>query len=391
MYSSRDRNRMTRIEVHRLYAKSRGRYIPHVNTTPLIVPVLMSGGAGTRLWPASRSDHPKQFLPLVDDRSMVQATLDRLTGLDTAPPLVVANAAHHGLVAAELDKAGHDPARVILEPMGRNTAPAAAVAALHLTADGADPLMLLLPADHVIEDVPSFHTAVRHAAELAAGGALVTFGIVPTSPETGYGYIKTGHPVDGTAFRIERFVEKPDVPTAQAYLESGSYLWNSGMFVFRCSTYLATLGEHAPEMLASCRETMEASESGNGILLHAARFAATPADSIDYAVMENTDQGMVVPLDAGWSDVGSWAALWDIADHDVDGNALVGDVVAIDTRDSYIRSEYRLVTVAGLEGVVVVSTPDALLVTTVEKCQNVKAIVDTLKSQGRPEATGSTG
>jgi mannose-1-phosphate guanylyltransferase/mannose-6-phosphate isomerase len=321
---------------------------------------------------------------------MVRATLDRLVGLNTAPPLVVANAAHAALVAAELGNAGHDPSRMILEPFGRNTAPAAAVAALHLTADGADPLMLLLPADHVIEDVASFHAAVRHAAGLAAGGALVTFGVVPTGPETGYGYIKTGHPVDGTAFHIERFVEKPDAPTAQGYLETGTYLWNSGMFVFRCSAYLATLGEHAPVMLAACRETMEAAVDNDGILLDADTFASTPADSIDYAVMEHTDQGMVVPLDAGWSDVGSWAALWDIADHDGNGNVLTGDVVVTDTRDSYIRSEHRLVTVAGLDGIVVVSTPDALLVTTVEKCQNVKAIVDILKSQQRPEAIRST-
>ncbi len=321
---------------------------------------------------------------------MVQATLDRLEGLDIAPPLVVANASHASLVAEELRNAGHDPGRMILEPFGRNTAPAAAVAALHLTADGSDPLLLLLPADHVIEDVDAFHAAIGSATRLAADGALVTFGIVPDSPETGYGYIKAGNPVDGTAFQIERFVEKPDVPTAQEYLESGKYLWNSGMFVFRSSAYLAALGEHAPEMLAACRETMEAAVSDDGIVLDADRFATTPSDSIDYAVMEHTDRGMVVPLAAGWSDVGSWAALWEIADRDGDGNVLIGDVVVADTRDSYIRSEHQLVTVAGLEGIVVVATPDALLVTTVEKCQNVKAIVDILKSRHRPEATGST-
>ncbi len=351
----------------------------------------MSGGAGTRLWPASRSDRPKQFLDLIDDHSMVRATLDRLAGLATAPPLVVANATHADLVATELSAAGHDPGRMILEPFGRNTAPAAAVAALHLTADGTDPLMLLLPADHVISDVASFHAAVRHAAVLAAGGALVTFGVVPTSPETGYGYIKTGHPVDEESFHIERFVEKPDSATAESYLEAGTYLWNSGMFVFRCSAYLAALSENAPEMLAACVATMKASATSNGVLLDADAFSATPADSIDYAVMEHTDRGMVVALDAGWSDVGSWAALWEISEHDDDGNVLIGDVVSSDSRNSYIRSEHRLVTVAGVEGLVVVSTPDALLVTTVEKCQSVKAIVDILKSQGRPEATGSTG
>jgi mannose-1-phosphate guanylyltransferase/mannose-6-phosphate isomerase len=271
----------------------------------------MSGGAGTRLWPASRSDQPKQFLQLVDERSMVQATLDRLIDLDTAAPLVVANAAHAALVTAELHNGGHDPARMILEPFGRNTAPAAAVAALYLTADGEDPLMLLLPADHVIEDVARFSATVRHAAQLAAAGALVTFGVVPTSPETGYGYIKTGQPVDEVAFHIERFVEKPDGPTARSYLDSGHFLWNSGMFVFRCSAYLAALDEFAPEMLAACKRTMQAATSSDGIYLDAGSFSLTPADSIDYAVMEQTDRGVVVPLDAGWSDVGSWAALWD--------------------------------------------------------------------------------
>ena len=382
---------MTRIEAHRLYALGRGRYISHVNTQPLLVPVLMSGGAGTRLWPASRADRPKQFLPLVDDRTMVRATLDRLTGLTAAPPLVVANAAHHALVAAELRTAGHDASRMILEPFGRNTAPAAAVAALYLTAEGEDPLMLLLPADHVIADMPSFHAAVHHAADLAAAGALVTFGVVPTSPETGYGYIKTGPPVDTAAFHIEQFVEKPDTATAQSYLESGRYLWNSGMFVFRCSSYLAALDEFAPEMLASCIMTMETAIRDDGVFLDGDAFGSTPADSIDYAVMENTDLGKVVTLDAGWSDVGSWAALWELGEHDDDGNVLIGDIVVADTRNSYIRSEHRLVTVAGLDGVVVVATPDALLVTTVEKCQHVKAVVDTLKSQQRPEATGSTG
>jgi mannose-1-phosphate guanylyltransferase/mannose-6-phosphate isomerase len=321
---------------------------------------------------------------------MVQATLDRLVDLDTAPPLVVANATHAALVAAELQTAGHDPARMILEPFGRNTAPAAAVAALYLTANGDDPLMLLLPADHVIEDVARFSATVRHAAGLAVTGALVTFGVVPTSPETGYGYIKTGQPIDEAAFHIERFVEKPDPPTARLYLDSGQYLWNSGMFVFRCSAYLAALDEFAPEMLAACKRTMQAATAGDGIDLDADSFSSAPADSIDYAVMEHTDRGMVVPLDAGWSDVGSWAALWEIGDQDENGNVLIGDVAVSDTRDSYVRSEHGLVTVTGLDGAVVVSTPDALLVTTIEKCQNVKGIVDTLKGQARPEATGST-
>jgi mannose-1-phosphate guanylyltransferase/mannose-6-phosphate isomerase len=349
----------------------------------------MSGGAGTRLWPASRSDRPKQFLGLVDERSMVRATLERLEGLSADLPLIVGNAAHHELIAAELDAAGYDPGRMILEPFGRNTAPAAAVAALHLTADGDDPLMLLLPADHVIADVELFHRATRHACRLAAEGYLVTFGIVPTHPETGYGYICAGSAVDDVAARVDEFVEKPDLEKAREYLDAGNYLWNSGMFVFRCSDYLSALGRFAPEMLAGCERTVAAATVRDGIWLDSEQFAKTPADSIDYTVMERTTEAVVVALDAGWNDVGSWAALWDIAAHDADDNALIGDVIAMDTRNSYVRSEHRLVTVAGLDNVVVVETPDAVLVTTLEKSQDVKKIVDILKDRNRSEATRS--
>ncbi len=362
-----------------------------VNELPKVVPVLMSGGAGTRLWPASRSDRPKQFLPLVDERTMVRATLDRLDGLDVEPPLVVANAAHIDLVAGELDAAGYEPSRMILEPFGRNTAPAAAVAALELTRDGEDPLMLLLPADHVIEDISAFHAAVTHACRLAADGDLVTFGIVPTQPETGYGYIRTGTPVDETACSVAQFVEKPDLETAKSYLADGDYLWNSGMFVFRCSDYLDALGEFAPEMKASCEETMRLSTRDGGVHLDRGCFADTPADSIDYAVMEHTTKAVVIPLDAGWSDVGSWTALWDIALRDAAGNVTIGDVTLAETTNSYIRADGRLVAVAGVDNIVVVDTPDALLVTTIENAQSVKTIVDILKEDGRPEATRSTG
>lgn len=357
-----------------------------VNNTTTVIPVLMSGGAGTRLWPASRSDRPKQFLELIDEHTMVDATLRRLDGLDTGPPLVVASAAHADLVANELAAAGHDPTRIILEPFGRNTAPAAAVAALELSRNGDDPLMLLLPADHVIEDVVAFQVAVRQACRLAAEGSLVTFGIVPTHPETGYGYIRRGDAVEENASRVDSFVEKPDRGTAQAYLNDGRYLWNSGMFVFRCSAYLDALEQSAPEILHGARRTMEAATRDIAIRLDPASFAATPADSIDYAVMEHTGDAVVVPLDAGWSDIGSWAAILEISDRDEDGNVLVGDVVVSDTTDSYVRSDHRLVAVVGLDNVVVVSTADAVLVTTVEKCQDVKKIVDKLKEDDRPEA-----
>lgn len=321
---------------------------------------------------------------------MARATLDRLDGLDLGTPLVVANASHAELVARELTEAGHDPRRVILEPFGRNTAPAATVAALELTRTGDDPLMLLLPADHVIPDIPSFHDAVREGCRLAADGYLVTFGIVPAHPETGYGYIRTGAPIEGTAHRIDRFVEKPDLDTARLYLQQGGYLWNSGMFVFKCSTYLAAVRQHAPQILEISERTMAAAKRTDYIRLGADEFSATPSDSIDYAVMEHTTDGAVVSLDAGWNDVGSWAALWELGDKDAEGNVLVGDAIVTGTTNSYVRSEHKLVAVAGVDNVIVVSTPDAVLVTTIDKCQDVKTIVDMLKERKRPEATEST-
>ena len=317
----------------------------------------------------------------------MRATLDRLEGLEFEKPLVVANMAHRDLIAAELASAGFDPDHVILEPFGRNTAPAAAVAAIELTADGDDPLMLLLPADHVIEDIAAFHEAVAHAAGLAAGGDLVTFGIVPTNPETGYGYIKTGAPVDATAHAVDQFVEKPDLETARAYLAGGNYLWNSGMFVFRCSAYLEALEQFAPAISTGCRKTIESSVHNSGVHLDAVQFAATPADSIDYAVMEHTHRAVVVPLDAGWNDVGSWTALWNIGEKDEDGNVTAGDTITLATTDSYIRAEHRLVTVAGLDNVVVVETADAVLVTSLEDAQQVRSIVELLKKADRQEAT----
>ena len=361
-----------------------------VTEIPPVVPVLMSGGSGTRLWPSSRADRPKQFLPLVDNRTMFRATIDRLAGLNTAPPLIVANAAHANLVRDELEGAGYDGSRMILEPVGRNTAPAAAVAALELTSNGDDPLMLLLPADHVIADVDAFHDATRHACRLATDGHLVTFGIVPDRPETGYGYIRMGDPLDGSARRIAEFVEKPDAATAANYVASGEYLWNSGMFVFRCSDSLGALAEFAPLIKHGCEETLQQSDRQDGVYLDPEQFALTPSDSIDYAVMERTTTGAVVPLDADWNDVGSWPALHTLAAKDNEGNAVIGDVTVVGTSGSYIRADGRLVTVAGLEDVVVIDTPDALLVTTMDKAQLVKDVVDTLLEKDRPEATRAT-
>jgi mannose-1-phosphate guanylyltransferase/mannose-6-phosphate isomerase len=356
-------------------------------TDSTIVPVILSGGSGTRLWPVSRASLPKQLLPMVDDRTMLQATIDRLEGIQhLADPLVVCNEQHHFAVAHRLTGAGFAP-RMILEPMGRNTAPAVAAAAFVLTQDGADPLMLVLPADHVIIDEPAFRTAVATAATHAARGKLVTFGIVPTHPETGYGYIERGQDVGNGAHAVDGFVEKPDFATAEGYLATGRFLWNSGMFLFSAERYLTELAEFEPEMLAATKAAVEDAQSRDGAaLLDGPSFAACPANSIDYAVMERTNDAVVVPLDAGWNDVGSWPALFAITGQDASGNALRGDVVVHEVTNSYIRAESRLVTAIGLDETVVIETPDAVLVTPMAAAQDVKAIVDALKQAERSEA-----
>jgi mannose-1-phosphate guanylyltransferase len=351
-----------------------------------VIPVVLSGGAGTRLWPASRADRPKQFLRLVGQHTMVQATLRRAAALDAGSPLVVANVTQAELVATELRAAGVDPDRMILEPFGRNTAPAAAAAALVLRQRGDDPLMLLLPADHAIDDTAAFVEAARRGCDLAASGHLVTFGIVPSRAETGYGYIRAGEPIGDVGHRVAEFVEKPDPTTAERYLQDGGYLWNSGMFVFRCSDYLAALGEFAPEMLAACEATVAASPAAGRVELDPTTFETVPADSIDYAVMEHTSRAVVVPMDAGWNDVGSWAAMWDITPKDESGNATSGDVMTTAASNCFIRSEHRLVAVAGIDNVVVVETPDAVLVTSRENSQAVKVIVEMLNEADRTEA-----
>ena len=359
----------------------------------MIVPVILSGGSGTRLWPMSRPTLPKQLLPMVNDDTMLRSTIDRLVGLpDLAEPLVVCNVAHRHLVAAELTAGGHDPSRMILEPVGRNTAPAAAAAALVTSAsDGPDTILLLLPADHVITDGAAFREAVVSGIAHATAGALVTFGIVPTRPETGYGYIRTGETIE-SGHRIDRFVEKPDAATAHTYIEDGGYLWNSGMFLFSAGAYLEELGAHQPELLAAVERAVHNADVSGGVQLEAAAFESSPSTSIDYAVMEHTKEGVVIPLDAGWSDVGSWAALYDASSPDQDGNVIVGEVTAVGTTNSYLRSSGRLVTTVGLDGVFVVDTPDALIVGPLEKSQDVKVLVDDLVARDRSEArTAASG
>ncbi|HET7268467.1 MAG TPA: mannose-1-phosphate guanylyltransferase/mannose-6-phosphate isomerase [Oleiagrimonas sp.] len=351
-----------------------------------LVPVILSGGSGTRLWPLSRSGHPKQFLALDGEHSMLQATWLRLPGIDgLAAPLVVTNEAHRFMVAEQLRQVGGEPQAIVLEPVGRNTAPAIAAAAMQAQADGQDPLLLVLPSDHVVGDVEAFRNAVVAATAAATDGALVTFGIVPTAAEIGYGYIKLGA---GEGVRaVEQFVEKPDAETARAYLDSGQYAWNSGMFLMRASRYLDELGKYRPDILEACRKAFDgAARDIDFLRLDKAAFEACPSDSIDYAVMEKTDAARVLPIDVGWNDVGSWAALWQVAEHDADGNARHGDVIALDCRDSFAWSERRLIAMIGLDDMVVVDTDDAVLVARKGDVQRVREVVAKLKSEKRGEA-----
>ena len=354
----------------------------------MIVPVILSGGSGTRLWPLSREAYPKQFLPLVDENTMLQNTVLRIAGAaDVAAPLVVCNQEHRFMVAEQLRAVGIHPAMVILEPAGRNTAPAVAVAALYARQQGADPLLLVLPADHVIADSEGFRAAVAKAALHAEAGWLITFGIVPSGPETGYGYIKAGAPLDDAGVcAVERFVEKPDLATAQTYVDSKTYSWNSGMFLFRASALLAELERFAPAILTACQESLTASRSEQDFLwLDGAAFGACPKDSIDYAVMEKTDQALVMPLAVGWNDVGSWSALWEVGERDGDGNITRGDVISVDSRNTYVDAATRLIATVGVDNLVVVETADAILVANKERVQEVKDVVDRLKASQRPE------
>ncbi|MBN8213735.1 MAG: mannose-1-phosphate guanylyltransferase/mannose-6-phosphate isomerase [Xanthomonadales bacterium] len=350
--------------------------------------VLLSGGSGTRLWPLSREAYPKQFLPLVGDDTMLQATWRRVAALSSHAPIVVANEDHRFLVAEQLRVIGAPTPRIVLEPVGRNTAPAIAAAALIARADpqheDGDPLLLVLPSDHVVRDDAAFRAAVIAATPAAEAGALVTFGIVPQAPETGFGYI---HADTGEGVRkVLRFVEKPDAATAQRYLDEGGYYWNSGMFLFRASRFLEELAKYRPDILAAARAACEHLDpDGEFLRLDRDAFAASPSESIDYAVMEKTDAAMVLPVDIGWNDVGSWSALWDVSEQDADGNAHHGDVIAIDSRNSYAYAQ-RLVALVGVDDLIVVETDDAVLVAAKDKVQEVKQVVARLKAEKRSQA-----
>lgn len=363
----------------------------------MIIPVILAGGSGTRLWPLSREFYSKQMMALVGDRTMLQHTLARLEGLSgIGDPAVICNEKHRFMVAEQMRLAGVTPGAVILEPFGRNTAPAIAVAALTTMAEHPEAMLLVLPADHFIDDIPLFHKALASGRDCAAKGALVAFGVRPTTPETGYGYIKRGEVAprgkgDGKtsddAGTIEAFVEKPDYQTAQAYLQSGRYLWNSGMFMFQAAGVLKELETFSPEIVSACRAAVAKGRSDLDFFrLDEESFAKCPSDSIDYAVMEKTVRGVVVPMDSGWSDLGSWEALWSVGEKDDKANVFSGDVVAHDVTDSYLRSTSRLIAAVGLSGHVVIETPDAVLISPRDRTQDVKFIVNSLKAQGRAEA-----
>jgi mannose-1-phosphate guanylyltransferase/mannose-6-phosphate isomerase len=358
----------------------------------MLIPVILSGGSGTRLWPLSRELYPKQLLPLISKGTMLQETLARVHGVDdVGSPIVVCNESHRFLVAEQLREAGAHPQSILLEPIGRNTAPAVAVAAMAAVSNDAaansEAVLLVLPADHVIRDVKAFRAAMTVGREAAQQGKLVTFGVVPDKPETGYGYIKRAAG-EGPAYPIAQFVEKPDAATAKKYVESKEYFWNSGMFMFRATAFLDELRVLAPDIYEACAHAFTAAKRDLDFTrLPQKEFSACRSDSIDYAVMEKTRHGVVVPLDAGWSDVGSWSALHEAIPADESGNVCLGDVLVEDTNGCYLQSTSRLVATVGLKDHVVVETKDAVLVAPRDRVQDVKALVNQLKKQGRYESS----
>ncbi|MDW7748900.1 mannose-1-phosphate guanylyltransferase/mannose-6-phosphate isomerase [Halomonas sp.] len=351
----------------------------------MIYPVVMAGGTGSRLWPMSRELYPKQFLSLVGKKTLLQETLKRLNGIDTASPVLICNEDHRFLAAEQLRQIGLLDHNIILEPVGRNTAPAIALAAQTALESDADALLLVLAADHAVADAEAFRAAVRQAEPFAEAGELVTFGIVPTHAETGYGYIRRGEAVD-TLFKVAQFVEKPNSVTANDYVASGGYYWNSGMFLFRADRYLEELKAYRPDIFEACQSAMKTIQSDlDFIRVDADAFEQCPSESVDYAVMEKTSRALVMPLDAGWNDVGSWSALWELGEKDEYGNVCKGDVIHHQTENTYVLAENALVTTVGVKDLVIVQTKDAVLVADIHQVQDVKRIVGELKSQGREE------
>lgn len=353
-----------------------------------IYPVILSGGSGTRLWPRSRASLPKQLLPLCGERTMIQETVLRAALPGTAGPIIICNEEHRFLVAEQMQEIGIKPDAIVLEPVARNTAPAAAVAAAIVAEDDPQGIVVLLPSDHVVAEVEKFRDALASAVEAARAGKIVTFGMTPSHAETGYGYIQKGAPLAGEAYAVERFVEKPDAETAARYLESGDYYWNSGMFVFRADILLEEIGRHAAAILPAVRDAVAlASRDLNFFRLERASFARSPSISVDYAVMEHTDRAVMVPCDFGWNDVGSWSSLLDVLEQDSNGNVLQGDVVVHEAENSLVSCERGVTALVGVRDLVVVVTKDAVLVADKARAQDVKAVVDKLQKAKRPEVS----
>jgi len=352
-----------------------------------IIPVILSGGSGTRLWPLSRKQYPKQYLPLASDNTMLQETILRLNGLDNlANPIIVCNADHRFLVAEQCQQINIKNPTILLEPVGRNTAPAIAAAALQSLQDSEDSTLLVLSADHVIQDVDAFHKAINIASQQAQSSKLATFGIVPTDANTGYGYIKSFEDNINGAYKVEEFVEKPDLKTAQSYLEQGNYLWNSGMFMFKAAVLIDELTTHSPEIIASVNNAVNNAEQDlDFIRLDKQAFESSPSDSIDYALMEKSDNVVVVPLDARWNDIGTWSALHDIGIKDTNGNVIKGDAITQDTTNTYINAHHHIVATIGVDNLIVVDTSDATFIATQDKAQEVKSLVESLQADGRNE------
>ncbi|CAM6233432.1 mannose-1-phosphate guanylyltransferase/mannose-6-phosphate isomerase [Escherichia coli] len=358
----------------------------------MIIPIIMAGGNGSRLWPLSRTLYPKQFLSFDNRHSMLQETLLRLDGLQCSPPLIICNEEHRFIVAEQLRGLNLLSNNIILEPVGRNTAPAIALAAfsIHKNKPDEDPCMLVLAADHSIKNDMLFRKVVEDATKYALLGRLVTFGIVPTTAETGYGYIHRGQSMidcnNDFAFKVDKFVEKPTLEVAQRYIESGEYYWNSGMFLFRVSRYLEELKKYRPDIYEACDKATSCIDYDlDFIRVNESEFRSCPDESIDYAVMEHTEDAVVIPMDVGWNDVGSWSSLWSISDKNADGNSCYGDVISHSTKNSYIYSESCLVTTLGVEDLIIVQTKDALLVANKNSVQDVKKIVEKIKNEGRQE------
>lgn len=357
----------------------------------MIIPVILAGGSGTRLWPLSRELYPKQLISLVNEDTMLQNTINRLDGVEKkGAPIIICNENHRFMVAEQIRQTGVLNPTIMLEPVGRNTAPAVAIAAIHAFYSDPDAILMIMPADHYIDNNEAFVAAINDAALIAEDKVMLTFGIVPESPETGYGYIKAGEAYSSNKskpYRIDKFVEKPDFETAKKYVESGEYYWNSGMFMFKAATYIEELSKFAPEMIKQCEIAVKNGKADLDFFrIDAASFAECPSDSIDYAVMEKTDRGVMIPLKAGWNDLGSWQSLWQTGKKDCNMNVLHGDTLLYDVKNSYIHASERMVAAIGLENHIIIETSDAILVSPMDRSQDIKHLVSKLKSSERSEA-----